>query len=302
LSQTRDKNEFEIEKINPMKLKYAFIALVAAGAALSATAGSITVKGSDTLVILAQKWAEVYMSQHPEVKIQVTGGGSGIGFAALQNNTTDIADASRPIKAAERAACIKAFGRDAREYKVALDGLSVYVHADNPINELTVDQLEQIFTGKAKSWKELGGADTPIMVYSRENSSGTYEFFKEHVLKGQDFVSSAQTMPGTAALLQAVSKDKNGIGYGGAAYGHGAKTLKIKKTADGPAIEPTEENVVSGKYPIWRYLFNYLNPEKDKGEVAAYLNWIRGDEGQKVVKEVGYYPLPASSRAQSAQK
>jgi phosphate transport system substrate-binding protein len=270
------------------------IAVLAAIAAtiVPAYAGGITVKGSDTLVILAQKWAEVYMSKHPEVKIQVTGGGSGIGFAALQNNTTDIADASRPIKSAERAACIKSFGKNPREYKVALDGLSVYVNSDNPINELSLEQLEKIFTGKARNWKELGGNDSAITVYSRENSSGTYEFFKEHILKGQDFVSSAQTMPGTAALLQSVSRDKNGIGYGGAAYGHGAKTLKIKKTADSPAIEPTEENVVSGKYPIWRYLFNYLNPEKDKGEIAAYLNWIRSDEGQKIVKEVGYYPLP----------
>jgi phosphate transport system substrate-binding protein len=262
----------------------------------AALAGTITVKGSDTLVILAQKWAELYMSKHPGVKIQVTGGGSGIGFAALQNNTTDIADASRPIKAAERAACIKSSGKSPREYKVALDGLSVYVHPDNPLNDLTVDQLEQIFTGKARNWKALGGGDAPITVYSRENSSGTYEFFKEHILKGKDFTSSAQTMPGTAALLQAVSRDKNGVGYGGAAYGHGAKALKIKKTSEEPAVEPTEENVISGKYPIWRYLFNYLSPDKDKGEIAAYLNWIRSDEGQKVVKDVGYYPLPEKLR------
>jgi phosphate transport system substrate-binding protein len=232
------------------------------------------------------------MSKHPETKIQVTGGGSGIGFAALQNNTTDIADASRPIKAAEKAACIKAFGKAPREYKVALDGLSVYVHSDNTVKELSLEQLEKIFTGKVKNWKEVGGNDSPITVYSRENSSGTYEFFKEHVLKGQDFVSSAQTMPGTAALLQSVSRDKNGIGYGGAAYGHGAKALKIKQTPDSPAIEPTDENVISGKYPIWRYLYNYLNPEKDKGEIAAYLAWIRSPEGQKIVKDVGYYPLP----------
>jgi phosphate transport system substrate-binding protein len=260
-----------------------------------ALAENITVKGSDTLVILAQKWAEVYMSKHPETKIQVTGGGSGIGFAALQNNTTDIADASRPIKAAEKVACIKAFGKAPREYKVALDGLSVYVHAENSVNEVSIDQLEKIFTGKVTNWKDVGGSDAPITVYSRENSSGTYEFFKEHILKGQDFVSSAQTMPGTAALLQSVSRDKNGIGYGGAAYGHGAKVLKIKRTADSPAIEPTDENVISGKYPIWRYLYNYLNPDKDKGEIAAYLKWIRSPDGQKIVKDVGYYPLPANA-------
>src|SRR5262245_39474495 len=211
----------------------------------TAFAGNITVKGSDTLVILAQKWAEIFMTKNPSIKIQVTGGGSGIGFAALQNNTTDIADASRPIKAAERAACIKSFGKGPREYKVALDGLSVYVNEGNSLTELSIDQLEKIFTGKVRNWKEVGGNDMPITIYSRENSSGTYEFFKEHILKGQDFASSAQTMPGTAALLQAVSKDPKGIGYGGAAYGQGAKALKIKKTSDSPAIEPTEENVVS---------------------------------------------------------
>jgi phosphate transport system substrate-binding protein len=257
-------------------------------------AGVITIKGSDTLVILAQKWAEVYMSSHPSVKIQVTGGGSGIGFAALQNNTTDIADASRPIKPMERAACIKNSGRNPREYKVALDGLCIYVNGSNPINELSLDQLKKIFTGKITNWKDVGGADVPITTYSRENSSGTYEFFKEHVLAGQDFTARTQTMQGTAALLQSVSRDPNAIGYGGAAYGHVAKALKVKKGAGSPAIEPSEVNVVNGQYPIWRYLYNYLNPEKDKGEIADYLNWIRSPTGQKIVKEVGYYPLPSS--------
>lgn len=267
-----------------------------AGVGGVSNAGTITVKGSDTLVILAQKWAEVYMSKNPSVKLQVTGGGSGIGFAALQNRGTDIANASRPIKPAERAACIKAFGKNPREYKVALDGLSIYVNDGNPLTEVTLDQLKGIFTGKVRNWKQLGGHDAAIVAYSRENSSGTYEFFKDHVLKGQDFVASAQTMPGTAALLQAVSKDPNSIGYGGAAYGHGAKVLRVKKDSNSPAVEPTEENVVSGKYPIWRYLYNYLNPEKDKDEIAAYLNWIRSDEGQSIVKDVGYYPLPANLR------
>ncbi len=259
-------------------------------------AGNITVKGSDTLVILAQKWAEVYMGEHPETKIQVSGGGSGVGFAALQNQSTDLCDASRKIKATEIAACIKAFGKRPTEYKVALDGLSVYVNEENPVKELTLDQLEAIFTGKTRNWKEVGGPDAPITVYSRENSSGTYEFFKEHVLKGKDFAASAQTMPGTAALLQAVSKDKGGIGYGGAAYGKGARALLIKKDEVSAGIEPTEENVVKGTYPIWRHLYVYVNPALDKGEIAAYLNWIRSDEGQKLVKEVGYYPLPANLR------
>jgi len=272
------------------------LALSAGLVATSAFAGSITVKGSDTLVILAQKWAEVYMSKHPETKIQVSGGGSGVGFAALQSQQTDLCDASRKIKATEIANCFKAFGKRPTEYKVALDGLSVYVHESNPIKDLSLEQLEQIFTGKVKNWRDVGGNDAPITVYSRENSSGTYEFFKEHVLKGKDFVASAQTMPGTSALVQAVSKDNGGIGYGGAAYAKGTKALRIKKDDASPAIEPTEENVINNSYPIWRYLFVYVNPNLDKGEIAAYLNWIRSAEGQKLVKEVGYYPLPEKLR------
>src|SRR5436190_5431963 len=135
-----------MKNIKKLGLIAGFVAMT-----VPAHAGGITVKGSDTLVILAQKWAEVYMSKHPDVKIQVTGGGSGIGFAALQNNTTDIADASRPIKSAERAACIKSFGKNPREYKVALDGLSVYVNLDNPLKELSLEQLKDIFTGKMKN-------------------------------------------------------------------------------------------------------------------------------------------------------
>ena len=277
-------------------LKRISIAVAAFGAVAGVNAGSITVKGSDTLVILAQKWAEVYMGKNPSTKIQVTGGGSGTGFAALQNQQTDLCNASRKIKAKEIENCLKAFGKRPTEYKVALDGLSVYVGADNPVKELSIDQLEDIFTGKIRNWKDVGGSDAPITVYSRENSSGTYEFFKEHVLKGKDFAASAQTMPGTAALLQAVAKDKSGIGYGGAAYGAGAKHLLVKKDDSSPAVEPTEGNVVSGAYPIWRFLYVYVNPAVDKGEIAAYLKWIRGDEGQKLVKEVGYYPLPENQR------
>jgi len=214
----------------------------------------------------------------------------------LQNKTTDLCNASRKIKSAEISKCLEAFGKRPTEYKVALDGLSVYVSAENPVKELTVEQLELIFTGKSRNWKDVGGPDAPITVYSRENSSGTYEFFKEHVLKGKDFTASAQTMPGTAAVLQAVGKDKNGIGYGGAGYGAGSKHLAIKKDEASPAIEPTEENVLNGTYPIWRHLYIYVNPALDKGEIATYLNWIRSDAGQKVVKEANYFPLPAQLR------
>ena len=279
-----------------MKIIAGLVAAAILAAVIPARAGDITVKGSDTLVILAQKWAEVYTNKHPETKIRVTGGGSGIGIAALQDKTTDLCDASRVLKTEEIANCIATFRKRPTEYKVALDGLSIYVNLDNPLKEITLEQIELVFTGKIRNWKELGGNDAPITVYNRENSSGTYEFFKEHILEGADFVATAQTMPGTKLLLQAVARDKGGIGYGGAAYGVGAKALHVSKVEGSPAIAPTEENVVNGKYPISRYLYVYLNPAIDKGEIAAYLNWIRSDEGQKIVKEVGYFPLPKNLR------
>ncbi len=278
-------------------MKKLFPLIAALAFVVNVQAANITVKGSDTLVILAQKWAEVYMGDHKEVKIQVTGGGTGTGFAALQAQQTDLCDASRKAKPAEIANCLKVFGKRPTEYKVALDGLSVYVNPENSVKELTLDQVKDIFTGKITNWKDVGGADAPITVYSRENSSGTYEFFKEHVLKGKDFAASAQTQQGTALIVQSVLKDKNAIGYGGAAYGGGSKLLAIKKDENSPAIAPTEETVVNGTYPIWRHLFVYLDPAKDKGEVAAYLNWMRSDDGQKYVKDIGYYPLPKNLRS-----
>ncbi len=260
-------------------------------------AGNITVKGSDTLLVLAQKWAEIYMASNTNVKISVSGGGTGVGFAALQSQTTDLCDASRSIKPAEKQKCLIAFGAKPTEYKVALDGLSVYVNPENPVKELTVGQVGDIFSGKITNWKDVGGPDAAITVYSRENSSGTYEFFKSHVLQGSDFVASAQTMPGTAAIVQAIIKDKYSIGYGGAAYGGGTKQLAIKATDASPAILPTEETVMNGSYPIWRHLYIYVNPAQDKDEIGAYLKWIRSDDGQQYVKDIGYYPLPKDLRS-----
>ncbi|MGA1235909.1 MAG: PstS family phosphate ABC transporter substrate-binding protein [Limisphaerales bacterium] len=271
--------------------------IVTLGITAHTTQADITVKGSDTLVILAQKWAEVYMQEHPSTQVQVTGGGSGVGLAALQNQQTDLCNASRKIKAKEIAACIKAFGKRPTEYKVALDGISLYINENNPVQSLSLPQLDQIFTGKTTNWKDVGGPDAPIVLYSRENSSGTYEFFKDHVLQGKDFAASAQTMPGTAAILQAVAKDKNGIGYGGAAYATGVKVVKISKDDSSAALEPSTENVSDMSYPISRYLYIYVNPALDQGDIAAYLNWIRSDAGQAVVKDIGYFPLPNNLRS-----
>ncbi len=253
---------------------------------------NLTIKGSDTMVILGQRWAENYMAKNPGISIQVTGGGSGTGIAALINGTTDIAESSRPMREAEKAQTKATRGKDVVELPVALDGLAVYVHEKNPIQELSIPQLKAIYTGAVKNWKEVGGGDERIILYSRENNSGTYAYFKEHVLENADFYPTAQTLPGTAAVIHAVARDTRGIGYGGIAYGKGIKHLRVKKDANSPGIEPSQENVVTGKYPISRYLFWYLAGQP-AGELKKLTEWVMSKDGQAVVENVGYYPLPA---------
>jgi phosphate transport system substrate-binding protein len=250
----------------------------------------ITVKGSDTMVILAQRWAERYMMTHKEVSIQVTGGGSGTGISALINGTTDICNSSRPMKPAERDKLKQRFGSRGIEIKSAQDGLSLYVNEGNSISELSMQQIKDIYTAKITSWKEVGGPDQRIILYGRENNSGTYVYFKDNVLEGEDFAATVQSMPGTAAVVNAVSKDKFGIGYGGAAYGKGIRELKVKADATSTAYAPTIENIKSGVYPVSRFLFMYVK-NRPTGAMKEYIDWILSDEGQKIVSEVGYFPI-----------
>jgi len=255
-----------------------------------AQAGTVSIKGSDTMVVLGQRWAEEYMKKHPETTIQVTGGGSGTGISALINGTTEICEASRSMKDSEKAQLKEKAGAGPEEIIVAKDGLSVYLNDSNPLNELTMEQLKGIFTGKITNWKEVGGSDAKIIPYSRENSSGTYVFFKEHVLGNADYTPRAQAMPGTAAVVNAVSKEKSSIGYGGAAYAKGIKVIKVKKDAGSEGIAPTDATVKNGTYPLSRPLFFYLR-NKPAGEIKAIVDWVLSAEGQAVVLKVGYFPI-----------
>jgi len=248
----------------------------------------ITIKGSDTMVILAQRWAELYMKQHPEVSIQVTGGGSGVGLAALINGTTDIANSSRPIKQTEMEKLKSRYNTLGVEIPCAKDGITIFLHESNKVEELTLEQLSDIYTAKITNWKELGGADAEIKLYGRENSSGTYVYFKEEVVK-DDYAASCQTLPGTAAVVNAVKKDIHGIGYGGAAYAAGVKHCKVKKDTGSESYLPTKENIAKNLYPITRYLYMYLR-NRPTGELKNYIDWILSPEGQKIVTEVGYFP------------
>ncbi|WP_375766617.1 phosphate ABC transporter substrate-binding protein [Archangium gephyra] len=252
--------------------------------------GTVTVKGSDTMVILGQRWAEEFMKAHPEAKIQVTGGGSGTGIAALINGTTDIAMSSRPIKDAERQQVHQRRPSGPVELAVALDGITFYVHETNPVEALSIEQLKAIYLGDLTRWKDVGGNDAPIVVYSRENSSGTYVFVKDEVLGGEDFTPRALTLPGTAAVVNAVSQELNGIGYGGAAYARHIKELKVKKDAGSEAIAPSARNIQSGTYPLSRRLYFYL-PKEATGTTRAFLDYVLSPEGQQLATTVGYFPV-----------
>jgi len=265
----------------------------------------ITVKGSDTMVNLSQKWAEEYMKLHPEVSIQVNGGGSGTGIAALLNKTTEIANASREVKSSE-VEDAKSKGVTPFVYNVALDGIAVIVNPKSDVDSLTIQQVSDIFSGKITNWKKVGGADLPITLYGRENSSGTYEFFKEHVLgkvdgKQVDYSPSTQVLQGTSALGEAVARDVKGIGYGGVGYfaeRNDVKILHIKKDENSPAYSPSENNKVnyeliwSGDYSISRYLYCYTNGEAT-GKLKDFMDFILSPEGQKVVETMEYIPLPS---------
>jgi phosphate transport system substrate-binding protein len=251
---------------------------------------TVTVKGSDTMVLIVQRWAEQFMKQHPGAKLQVTGGGSGTGFAALINGTTDIAMSSRPIKEAEKQQVRRRDPSGPVELPVARDGITFYVHETNPVDALTLAQLQAIYLGDVSNWKDVGGGDAPIVVYSRENSSGTYSFVKDAVLGGEDFTPRAQTLPGTAAVVHAVSRERNGIGYGGAAYAKGIKALSLKKDAASEPVAPTPENIRSGAYPLSRELFFYL-PRPPAGATRDFIGYALSPEGQKIVTDVGYFPV-----------
>lgn len=274
---------------NFRKLAVVVVLLGIVGFAFTPAPERITVKGSDTMVILAQKWAEVYMKTNPDAAIQVTGGGSGTGISALINGATDIAISSRKMKSTEMDKMKSLYNTMGVEVACAKDGITVYLHPSNKVKELTMKQLGQIFRGEIKNWKEVGGADQNIKLYGRENSSGTYVFFQEHVVLG-DYAASCQTLPGTAAVVNAVKKDPNGIGYGGAAYAEGIVICKVKKDDKSPGVVASAETINNDTYPISRYLFMYIK-NRPTGQLKKFIDWILSPEGQKMVVEMGYFPV-----------
>lgn len=247
------------------------------------------IKGSDTVLPLTQSLSEAYMKMHPEASVTVTGGGSGVGISALLEGTTDIAMASRRIKFGEKMKLKKA-KQEADEVIVAYDALAVIVHPDNPVQQLTREQLEGIFRGKITNWKEVGGEDRKIVVYSRETSSGTYEFFKESVLENKNYMSSILSMPATGAIIQSVRQTKGAIGYVGLAYLNPyVKALKVSYDGGKNYIYPSIENGINKSYPIVRPLYYYYDHSKAE-QVAAFIRYIGSEEARKITLDLGFIP------------
>jgi phosphate transport system substrate-binding protein len=253
-------------------------------------------KGSDTMVNIALAWAEAYRSVDPTVSISVTGGGSGTGIAALINGTVDIANASRQIKEDEIASAQKN-GIDPVEFVVAVDALAVIVNPQNPVSELTIPQLADIFTGRITNWREVGGRDAPIVLVSRESNSGTHVYFLEKVVRQGDsdnkdvFAAETLLMPSSVGIISEVGRNPNAIGYDGLGYVTGdVKVLAVARDANSPYVFPSVETGADGTYPLARNLYMYTAGEPDSA-IRTYLDWIRGPEGQKIVARLGFVPV-----------
>ncbi|MDD5633958.1 MAG: phosphate ABC transporter substrate-binding protein [Candidatus Omnitrophica bacterium] len=256
----------------------------------------IQIKGSDTMVNLAQAWAEQYMKINQLEFIAVTGGGSGTGFSSLISGTCSIAMSSRNIKGKE-INLAKQKGVTPYEVKIALDGLAVIVNPKNPVSKLTIDQLAQIFSGKITNWKDVGGANGPIVILSREVNSGTHVYFKEHVLRRGDpnsieeFAPGALLLSSSQAIADEVEQNTNAIGYYGMGYiSKRQKPLEIAMDNKLEYVAPTIENVTTGKYPISRPLFFYTNGEP-QGIARKFIEFCLSPEGQKIVLATDFVPI-----------
>jgi phosphate transport system substrate-binding protein len=273
--------EKKMKKQNWMACIMSLAMVFSAGLAF---AGNISINGSTTVLPIAQKIAEAYMKEHPDVAISISGGGSGNGIKALIDKTTDIADSSRAIKP-EEIEQAKAKGASPVEFIVAFDCIVPIVHADNPLKDITLDQLKGIYKGEIKNWKEIGGANKPIVIISRDTSSGTYEVWEEKVMKKERVFPGALLQASNGAIVQAVSKNPNAIGYIGVGYAE--KTVKLLPVN---GMVGSKETTLNKTFPISRPLYMYT-PVQPAGDIKNFLDYVISDKGQKLVEEEGFIPL-----------
>lgn len=249
-----------------------------------------SIKGSDTVLPISRAAAEIFMKETPESHLTVSGGGTGVGIAALTDCSTDIAMASRPISHGEKRK-LKAARMEVEEVVIAYDALAVVVHPENPVDSLTRQQLEGIFRGKITNWKEVGGPDMKIITCSRETTSGTYDFFKQSALRNKKYMQGMLSMPATGAVVESVSQAQGAIGYVGLAYlTDRVKAVAISYDNGKHYAKPSLENGKNGTYPVVRPLYYYYNKE-NREKVMPFIRFILSDKGQNIIKNGGYIPV-----------
>ncbi len=265
--------------------RFVLAALLSLGLASPALAAKeVVINGSTTVLPVVQKTAEAFMEENPEAVIAISGGGSGNGIKAIIDSLCDIAMASRDIKSSE-IKLAESRGVKPVRYVVAIDALVPVVHPSNPVKNLTVAQLADIYMGKVKNWSELGGPDAKVVVISRDTSSGTFETWQDKILGKKRVTPAALSQASSGAVVQAVAKNKNAIGYIG--YGYVDENTKVVNV-DG--LEATAENALSGTWPIARELYLFTNGEL-KGTAKSFIDYLLSPKGQALVKEVGFIPL-----------
>ncbi len=260
---------------------------LSAGLLLPASAQRI--KGSDTVLPLTQALSEMFMQRHPSASVTVTGGGSGVGISALMDGTTDLAMASRRIKFSEKMS-MKQAHHEPCEVVAAYDALAVIVHPSNPVSRLTREQLEAIYRGKITNWRQVGGPDARIVVYSRETSSGTYEFFRESVLRGKNYMAGVLSMPATGAIIQSVRQTRGAIGYVGLAYlNRYVKPIAVSYDGGRTYVLPSIKTAMSRRYPVVRPLYYYYEKSQE-ARVRPFLDFVASPAGRKKTLQVGFLP------------
>jgi phosphate transport system substrate-binding protein len=258
---------------------------------LAAAAQTLTVQSSDSLNALGQAWAKAYAGKNPDFRIELKPGGTAAAFQALAKSEVQLALVPRSMRYPEVQACEQALGRRLVEFKVAVNGLAIYVHPGNPVKELTYDELFALYSGKYRNWKDVGGNEAPVSAFGTDKGSGLGELFAEEVMNGKLY--TVQTLSETD-LLTAVAKNQHAIGFGSLTQNPGVRAMPIKRAFSSTPVAPSAEDISARIYPISRFVFCYVGTTNS--DAKLFLDWVRGDEGQQIAAKAGCYPLAAKWR------
>jgi phosphate transport system substrate-binding protein len=267
------------------------IATILTGPPAAEAADRIRIGGSDTMLRLNRAWADAYTAQSDHPPVEVTGGGSLLGIEGLLNGQMDVAACSRPLTTIERSMLRARSDEDVIEIQVAWDGLAVYTFDANPIRDYSLEELRAVFTGSVTNWSQLGWRNRPIRVFTRDAQSGTHEFFREHVMRGERYVDASVSMPATEALVELVARTPDSIGYGGIGYSRDARVARVSDGDRVVGISPTAANVKSGRYPLSRPLYWYVNPRRWDADLRELVKEVLSRRGQQLVREEGFFAL-----------